>query len=36
MTHRNEIGRAGGALATGGLAFELAKKWWVLLIRVCC
>jgi uncharacterized membrane protein HdeD (DUF308 family) len=22
-----------GALATGGLAFELAKKWWVLLIR---
>jgi uncharacterized membrane protein HdeD (DUF308 family) len=22
-----------GALATGGLAFELAKKWWVLLLR---
>ena len=33
MTHRNEIGRAGGALATGGLAFELAKKWLVLLLR---
>jgi uncharacterized membrane protein HdeD (DUF308 family) len=22
-----------GALATSGLAFELAKKWWVLLLR---
>ena len=22
-----------GALATGGLAFELATKWWVLLLR---
>jgi uncharacterized membrane protein HdeD (DUF308 family) len=22
-----------GPLATGGLAFELAKKWWVLLLR---
>ena len=22
-----------GTFATGGLAFELAKKWWVLLIR---
>jgi uncharacterized membrane protein HdeD (DUF308 family) len=33
MTQRNEVGRVGGALATGGLAFELAKKWWVLLLR---
>jgi uncharacterized membrane protein HdeD (DUF308 family) len=23
----------GGALSPGGMAFELAKKWWVLLLR---
>ena len=24
---------AGTALAAGGLAFEMSKKWWVLLLR---
>jgi uncharacterized membrane protein HdeD (DUF308 family) len=28
MERRNDLG-----LAAGGLAFELAKKWWVLLVR---
>ena len=38
MSQRSAM-RPGGAplgdraLAAGGLAFELAKKWWVLLIR---
>jgi uncharacterized membrane protein HdeD (DUF308 family) len=27
------VGPGGGVLRPGGLAFELAKKWWVLLLR---
>lgn len=31
MSQRAEF--PAGALAAGGMAFELAKKWWVLLLR---
>ena len=33
MVQSNVVGPGRGSLTTGGLAFELAKKWWVLLIR---
>jgi uncharacterized membrane protein HdeD (DUF308 family) len=33
MEHSGVVRPGGGVLAVGGLAFELAKKWWVLLIR---
>ena len=29
----SQRGPGAGALAAGGMAFELAKKWWVLLLR---
>jgi uncharacterized membrane protein HdeD (DUF308 family) len=33
MSQRSAMRPGEAALAAGGLAFELAKKWWVLLIR---
>ena len=33
MSQRSAIRAGETALVAGGLAFELAKKWWVLLIR---
>ena len=33
MSQRGAMASGGGALSPGGMAFELAKKWWVLLLR---
>src|SRR5215212_1390890 len=33
MVQSDVVAPGRGALATSGLAFELAKKWWVLLLR---
>jgi uncharacterized membrane protein HdeD (DUF308 family) len=33
MVQRGAMAPGGGPLSPGGMAFELAKKWWVLLIR---
>ena len=33
MSQRGSAGALDRALEAGGLAFELSKKWWVLLIR---
>jgi uncharacterized membrane protein HdeD (DUF308 family) len=33
MVQRGPIVPGGGAFVAGSLAFELAKKWWVLLLR---
>lgn len=33
MSQRSPSAMGAGALAAGGLAFELSKKWWVLALR---
>ena len=33
MNQRDRLATGGGPFAAGGLAFELAKKWWVLALR---
>jgi uncharacterized membrane protein HdeD (DUF308 family) len=33
MSQRVAMAPGGGSLSPGGMAFELAKKWWVLLLR---